>query len=199
MSLVPPFDDERTLVSRQDPGATTGSDAAPAVDTAVPVVYHRMAYTRYGDRTLLQIVYTVWFPERPPQSEGDILAGRHDATLMRTPFELILRERGYNVLATAGALGAYQGTVGAARRSWVAAHEKELVGFIRGYRAGIDWLYDRANREVVEAILVANIRDMTPALARRSYEILLADKGGITRDAALDVEGIRNALKGMFA
>ena len=29
MSLVPPFDDERTLVSGQDPGAVTGRDAAP--------------------------------------------------------------------------------------------------------------------------------------------------------------------------
>lgn len=124
----------------------------------------------------------------------ELLAGKHDATLMRTPFELLLREKGYTQLATAEALGAYQGTVGAARRSWAAAHEKELVGFIRGYRAGVDWLYDRANREVVEAMLVANIRDMTPALAKRSYDLLLADKGGIARDAALDLDGIRTVL-----
>ncbi len=124
----------------------------------------------------------------------DLLAGKHDATLLRTPFELLVRERGFNQLATADALGAYQGTAGIARRSWARGHERELVGFIRGYRAGIDWLYDRANREVVEAMLVANIRDMTPALARKSYDLLLADKGGITRDAALDVEGIRTVL-----
>jgi len=124
----------------------------------------------------------------------DLLAGKHDATLLRTPFELLAREHGFNVLATAESLGAYQGTTGIARRSWAAAHERELVGFIRGYRAGIDWLYDRANRDIVEAILVANIRDMTPTLARKSYDLLLADKGGITRDAALDMEGIRTVL-----
>ena len=124
----------------------------------------------------------------------DLLAGKHDATLLRTPFELLVRERGFNQLATAEALGAYQGTAGIARRSWARDHERELVGFIRGYRAGIDWLYDRANRDVVEAILVANIRDMTPALAKKSYDLLLADKGGITRDAALDLEGIRTVL-----
>jgi ABC-type nitrate/sulfonate/bicarbonate transport system substrate-binding protein len=124
----------------------------------------------------------------------DLLAGKHDATLMRTPFELLLREKGFNELATADALGAYQGTAGIARRSWAAGHEKELVGFIRGYRAGIDWLYDRANRGVVEAILVANIRDMTPALAKQSYDLLLADKGGISRDAALDLDGLRTVL-----
>jgi len=124
----------------------------------------------------------------------DLLAGKHDATLLRTPFEVLARERGFNVLATAESLGAYQGTTGIARRSWAGAHERELIGFIRGYRAGIDWLYDRVNRDVVEAILIANIRDMTPALARKSYDLLLADKGGITRDAALDMEGIRTVL-----
>jgi ABC-type nitrate/sulfonate/bicarbonate transport system substrate-binding protein len=125
----------------------------------------------------------------------DLLAGKHDATLLRTPFELLVRERGYNVLAYAESLGAYQGTVGAARRSWASSHERELLGFMRAYRAGVDWLYDRSNRDVVEALLVANIRDMTPALAKRSYDLLLADKGGVTRDVALDMEGIRTVLE----
>ena len=125
----------------------------------------------------------------------DLLAGKHDATLLRTPFELLVRERGYNVLAYAESLGAYEGTVGAARRSWAASHEKELLGFMRGYRAGVDWLYDRSNRDIVEALLVANIRDMTPALAKRSYDLLLADKGGVTRDVALDLAGIRTVLE----
>ena len=93
-----------------------------------------------------------------------------------------MRERGFNQLATAESLGAYEGTVGVARRGWATAHETELIGFIRAYRAGVDWLYDRANRDVVEAMLVANIRDMSPALAKQSYDLLLADKGGITRD-----------------
>ncbi len=124
----------------------------------------------------------------------ELIAGKHAATLLRTPFELLSRDRGFNQLATAEALGAYQGTVGIARRSWATRHEKELVGFIRGYRAGVEWLYDRGNRDVVEAMLVANIRDMTPALAKQSYDLLLADKGGLTRDAALDLDGIRTVL-----
>jgi ABC-type nitrate/sulfonate/bicarbonate transport system substrate-binding protein len=124
----------------------------------------------------------------------ELIAGKHDATLLRTPFELLLRDRGFNQLATAETLGAYQGTAGIARRSWASRHESELIGFIRGYRAGIDWLYDRGNRAIVEAILIANIRDMTPALAKQSYDLLLADKGGLTRDAALDLDGIRTVL-----
>ena len=54
----------------------------------------------------------------------DLLAGKHEATLLRTPFELLVRERGFNQLATAESLGAYQGTVGIARRSWAATHER---------------------------------------------------------------------------
>jgi len=125
----------------------------------------------------------------------DLIAGKHDATLLRTPFEILVRQRGFNQLASAESLGAYQGTVGAARRSWAAAHEKEMIGFLRAYRAGVDWLYNRGNREIVEAMLVANIRDMTPALAKQSYDLLLADKGGITRDIALDADGIRTVLQ----
>jgi ABC-type nitrate/sulfonate/bicarbonate transport system substrate-binding protein len=125
----------------------------------------------------------------------ELLAGKHDATLLRTPFELLARERGFNQLATAETLGPYEGTVGAARRSWASANEAALIGFLRGYRAGVDWVYDRANRDVVEALLIANIRDMTPALAKQSYDLLLADRGGLSRDLALDMAGIRTVLE----
>ena len=124
----------------------------------------------------------------------DLIGGKHDATLLRTPFELLARNRGFNVLASAESLGAYQGTVGIARRSWAREHEAALVGFIRAYRQASDWLYDRANRDIAEGLLVANIRDMTPALAKQAYDILLADHGGLYRDLAPDVGGIRTVL-----
>ena len=124
----------------------------------------------------------------------DLIAGKQDATLLRTPFELLARARGFNQLTTAQVLGPYQGTVGMARRSWAREHQAALIGFLRAYRAGTDWLYDRANREIAEMLLVANIRDMTPALAKQSYDLLVADKGGVTRDIALDIEGIRTVL-----
>jgi ABC-type nitrate/sulfonate/bicarbonate transport system substrate-binding protein len=130
-----------------------------------------------------------------PNRYRDLIAGKHAATLLRTPFELLARNRGFNQLATAESLGAYEGTVGAARRLWARSHEDALIGFLRGYRAGVEWLYDRANREVAEAMLVANIRDMTPALAKQSYELLLADKGGLAREVALDIDGIRTVLQ----
>src|SRR5277367_707494 len=55
--------------------------------------------------------------------------------------------------------------------------------------------YDPANRDLAEAMLVANNRDMTPTLAKQSYDLLLADAGGIRRDVARDPEGIRSVLR----
>ena len=125
----------------------------------------------------------------------ELLAGKHDATLLRTPFELLASNRSFNVLASAEALGAYQGTVGMTRRSWARDHEAALVGFIRAYAQATEWLYDRGNREIVEALLVANIRDMTLALAKQAYDILLAEKGGLARNLAPDPAGIRTVLE----
>lgn len=124
----------------------------------------------------------------------DLIAGKHDGTLLRTPFELLAKDKGFRSLATADGLGPYLGTVAAARRSWARDNEAAVLGFIRAYRAGLDWVSDPKNREIAEAILIANVRDMTPALARRSYEVLFAAKSGFIRDLALDPARIQTVL-----
>jgi len=55
----------------------------PAVDASSAVVYAHPAWTLYEGRVLLQLVYTIWFPARPPQSANDILAGRLDGITWR--------------------------------------------------------------------------------------------------------------------
>ncbi len=63
-----------------------GTGLAPEVDTAAPVVYHRIAYTRhrdFGEQALTQIVYTIWFSERPRDHALDLLAGRLDGVVFR--------------------------------------------------------------------------------------------------------------------
>ena len=60
-----------------------GSEAAPEVDHAQAVVYQRLAYTRYQGQTLLQLVYSVWFPERPPTTAVDWLSGQLDSVVLR--------------------------------------------------------------------------------------------------------------------
>jgi hypothetical protein len=60
-----------------------GHGPAPEVDTSEPLVYQRIAHTRLGNETLLQLVYGVWFTERPPRSGLDLLAGRIDGLVLR--------------------------------------------------------------------------------------------------------------------
>jgi hypothetical protein len=55
----------------------------PAVDSSTPRVYRQSAWTRYRGRTLLQLVYTIWFSERPVAAGGDILAGPLDGVTWR--------------------------------------------------------------------------------------------------------------------
>ncbi|MEK6593324.1 MAG: hypothetical protein AABZ67_09585 [Pseudomonadota bacterium] len=66
------------------PGALGWSDGPiPAVDISQPVVYRRISHARYQDRVLLQLNYSVWFPERPLASEWDLLGGHLDGMIWR--------------------------------------------------------------------------------------------------------------------
>lgn len=125
----------------------------------------------------------------------ELLKGSHSATVLITPFDLLAMNKGHPQLARAGEhLGAYQGVVAASRRSWAAQNEQALVGYARAYHAGVAFLYDPANREVAEALLVANVRAMTPALARQSLGVLLNDNSGFFKDLRLDAKGMQTVL-----
>jgi ABC-type nitrate/sulfonate/bicarbonate transport system substrate-binding protein len=124
----------------------------------------------------------------------DLLAGRYDATLLRTPFDILAVERGCNVLATAESLGPYLGTSGMVRRSWARGHEATLLGFMRAYRSAMVWLAEPANRDAAEALLVANIPEMTPSLARAAAQRLLDEQGGLLRDLDIDPAALRKVL-----
>jgi ABC-type nitrate/sulfonate/bicarbonate transport system substrate-binding protein len=131
----------------------------------------------------------------------ELVAGKHDGTLLRTPFELLVKDKGFHLLASGDGLGPYLGTVAAARRSWARDNEAALIGFIRGYKAGLAWVADPKNRVIAEALLLANTRDMTPALANRSYDVLFAARTGMIRDLSLEPARIQTvlALRSKFA
>jgi hypothetical protein len=56
---------------------------APEVDAAAATAYVQQSFTRYRERILLQLVYTIWFPERPPLENADLLAGKLDGLVWR--------------------------------------------------------------------------------------------------------------------
>jgi len=69
-------------------GALALNDAGPPrADTSRPTVYSRVAYTRFGGQTLIQLVYTAWFPQRPADGPLDMLAGHLDGVVLRVTLD----------------------------------------------------------------------------------------------------------------
>lgn len=118
------------------------------------------------------------------------------ATIQGTPFEFIGETRGLNtLLRVSEAIGPYQGFVATTKRSFAAAHDRDIVGYTRALIRGIDWLYRPENRPIAEALLVANIPGMSPALATKTYDVVLSASGGFFRGAKPDMKGVDRVLE----
>jgi len=76
-------------------GHVTIADTRIAIDTTRPTQYNYISYTIFEGRVLLQLNYTVWFPERPKRSAFDIYAGRVDGITWR----VTLGDDGHPILA----------------------------------------------------------------------------------------------------
>lgn len=131
----------------------------------------------------------------PPRLRA-LIEGKQAAALLNTPLELQAVERGFTRLGSATQiLGHYQGHAVFAQRGWIARNEAAVIGLMRAYGDAMEWLFDPKNREITEALLVAHDRGMTPALARRTYEVLVDPKEGLYRNLVLDIEGLRTVLE----
>jgi ABC-type nitrate/sulfonate/bicarbonate transport system substrate-binding protein len=119
---------------------------------------------------------------------------KHDGTMLITPFDILAKASGLNVLQYAvDAYGQYQGLTGATRRSWAAANPKKLDAYIRGYRAGLAWLFDPRNKDEAIAILRKNLPQLSEGLAVQSYGALVSPRG-FAADGALSIDGVRRVL-----
>lgn len=122
-------------------------------------------------------------------------AHQHDGTLLLTPFDLLAKAAGFNVLEYAIDLyGHYQGLVGTTRRAYARDHPTALIGYIRGYLAGLDWLYDPRNSEAAAALLRKNVPQMSASLAQQSYAVLVSPRGFAPR-AQIDPAGVGTVLE----
>jgi ABC-type nitrate/sulfonate/bicarbonate transport system substrate-binding protein len=119
---------------------------------------------------------------------------KHDGTMLLTPFDILAKANGLNILQYAvDVYGEYQGLVGVTRRSWAAENPKKLNAYIRGYRAGLAWLFDPMNKQEAIAILRKNLPAFSEGLAAQSYGVLVNPKG-FAPDGALSIEGVRRVL-----
>jgi ABC-type nitrate/sulfonate/bicarbonate transport system substrate-binding protein len=127
---------------------------------------------------------------------NDLVAGKHAGTMLIAPFDVLAKERGANVISDASAaLGEYQGLVAGVRETWARNNRPAMVGYIRGWRDALDWMYDPRNKEAAIAIFMKNVNGATRQSAETSYGILLDPKNGFYRDAAVSVKGVETAVQ----
>ena len=123
--------------------------------------------------------------------EGKAVAG-----LLTPPFSLAAAARGYSRLGDAAeVLGGYQGVVAATTRNWAKNNPDTVIAFIRGYRAGLDWLKAPANKQAALAILQAEVPETTPAGAEQNYAMLVVDPKGFDPGGKMDPAGAKRVLE----
>jgi ABC-type nitrate/sulfonate/bicarbonate transport system substrate-binding protein len=127
------------------------------------------------------------------QRAQGLLAGAFDATLLTPPFDLVANAAGFATLARAtDLLGPYQGIAVIARRSWLGANRALALGYARAYRGALaQAVRDRAG----SIALIVSALDVSPQIAAASYDAAFAASGGIQRNAAVDLDGVRTVLR----
>lgn len=120
--------------------------------------------------------------------------GKHAGTMLISPFDILAKDKGLNVLQYAIDLyGHYQGLVGATRRDWAQQNPNKLEAYIRAYLSGLTYLYEPNNKDEAIGILRKNTQ-MPPQLASQTYDSLVGPKG-FSRAAEVDVAGVRKVLE----
>ncbi len=122
--------------------------------------------------------------------------GRHHATLLSAPYNLIAKTAGFSELVRAtDVIGPYQGNVAAARRSWAANNTDKIVGYIRTFRKSVAWLYDASNRAEAIDILCHHLPQMPRDIAVASHAELLHPAHGFFNNCELDLDGLKCVLE----
>ena len=95
---------ELSIETRSDddrPGRVTRNNA-PFLNNAQPVLYSQLAYTRFGDQVLPQLVYTWWFAARTAHSAIDPLAGALDGLSWRVTLDTDGQPLAYDLVHNCG-------------------------------------------------------------------------------------------------
>ncbi len=115
--------------------------------------------------------------------------GAGAACFINPPFDRNLLALGFCSLGTSKEFfPSYPGAIAAARRSWIAGHEAELLGFIRGFNRAYDWLHDPANEAEAVELLPVHLRPDADYARRAVREIYSAPRPHI------GAEGLRQVI-----
>lgn len=125
-----------------------------------------------------------------------LLAGEFAATILYTPFDLLVEAAGCRPLASSSATyPAYASQALAATAPWVTAHSDLVVRYISASLRALRWIYDPASRAAVEALLAEEtalgLAGVAPA---RAYDAFTHPRDGYGEFAILDDAGLAQVI-----
>jgi NitT/TauT family transport system substrate-binding protein len=116
------------------------------------------------------------------------------AVLLNFPCNVLADREGYpNWGSAAEALGAYQADGIWVMRDWARTHPDILVKYIEAIVEGLRWASKPENKAETAAI-VGKILKVAPDVAEKSVEGAVGPKGGLDKDARVNMAGFRNLL-----
>jgi ABC-type nitrate/sulfonate/bicarbonate transport system substrate-binding protein len=116
------------------------------------------------------------------------------AVLLNFPCNVLADREGYpNWGSAAEALGAYQADGIWVMREWAHAHGDTLVKYIEAIIEGLRWASKPENK-VETAAIVGKTLKVAPDVAEKSVEGAVGPRGGLDKDAHVNMEGFKKLL-----
>ena len=123
-----------------------------------------------------------------------LLDGKVAGTLLLPPFVGNAVAQGCHVLARGDQIvSCYQGTAGAAKRSWAENNRDLLVRYVRAYVEATQWCFNSANRASCLDILATH-NGLAANAADETLDALLDSGYGLYPKAALNLPGLKSVL-----
>ena len=124
-----------------------------------------------------------------------LLDGKVAGTLLLPPFVGNAVARGCHLLARGDQIiSCYQGTVGAAKRSWAEKNRGLLVRYIRAYVEATQWCFDIKNRASCLELLATH-NALEGKAAEETLEALVDSDYGLYPKAELNLPGLSAVLE----
>lgn len=130
-----------------------------------------------------------------PNRFNALVAGTVQAALVTQPFDFRAAAQGYKQLLDIGAYAKEYGfLVILGRPQWLSANGDTARAYLRALSAGVDWLYDPANRDEAIAILVKYTK-LDPSFAAQTYDYYVKDLQPFSRKLAIPDQIVTSTLK----
>jgi len=121
-----------------------------------------------------------------PFRYNDLIANKHDATILNAGYQFRAEQKGLKRLGEiADAMDPFMGSSAVARRDWLDANPDVAVRFISAFQRAADFILDPANKPAVMAILLPQSAG-DAVVAEKTYQTLVSPTEGIIQGGDID-------------